>query len=103
VPGSVTAGRATFGRRAWRDADDHLAAAGRDDLLGSDDLERLATTAYLIGAEDADTTRVDDLLAAPWLGWPLRVIENAAHAPHVEQPQAFVEELERIVGALCRR
>jgi pimeloyl-ACP methyl ester carboxylesterase len=36
-------------------------------------------------------------------GWPLHVIENAAHAPHVEQPEAFVEELERIVGALHQR
>ena len=53
MPGSVTAGRAAFGRRAWRDAYDHLAAAGRDEQLGSDDLERLATTAYLVGADDA--------------------------------------------------
>jgi DNA-binding CsgD family transcriptional regulator len=53
MTGSVTAGRAAFGRRAWRDAYDQLAAAGRDDRLGSDDLERLATAAYLIGADDA--------------------------------------------------
>ncbi|HEY5879186.1 MAG TPA: hypothetical protein VIU11_09750, partial [Nakamurella sp.] len=53
MPGSVTAGREAYGRRAWRDAYDHLAAAGREDRLGSDDLERLATAAYLIGAADA--------------------------------------------------
>ena len=52
MPGLVTAGREAFGRRAWRDAYDCLAATGRDDQLESDDLERLATAAYLIGADD---------------------------------------------------
>jgi 2-hydroxymuconate-semialdehyde hydrolase len=27
------------------------------------------------------------------VGWPLEVIEHAAHAPHVEQPEAFVAAL----------
>jgi pimeloyl-ACP methyl ester carboxylesterase len=30
--------------------------------------------------------------------WPLHVIEDAAHAPHIEQPDAFCEELEAIAG-----
>jgi hypothetical protein len=26
-------------------------------------------------------------------GWPLYVVADAAHAPHVEQPEAFVKTL----------
>ncbi len=31
--------------------------------------------------------------AASRHGWPLHVIDDAAHAPHIEQPDAFVETL----------
>lgn len=31
--------------------------------------------------------------AAARLGWPLLVIDGAAHAPHIEQPEAFVAAL----------
>jgi pimeloyl-ACP methyl ester carboxylesterase len=41
-------------------------------------------------AQDAATRR----------GWPLQVIDHAAHAPHVEQPDAFVEALVAI-GAIA--
>jgi 2-hydroxymuconate-semialdehyde hydrolase len=37
--------------------------------------------------------------AAARRGWPLRVIEDAAHAPHVEQPDAFVEALTEVTAA----
>ena len=29
------------------------------------------------------------------LGWPLEVVENAGHVPHIEQPEAFVGVLDR--------
>jgi pimeloyl-ACP methyl ester carboxylesterase len=35
--------------------------------------------------------------AADRHGWPLRVVDQAAHAPHLEQPRAFVEMLTAIV------
>jgi pimeloyl-ACP methyl ester carboxylesterase len=41
--------------------------------------------------------------AATRQDWPLHVIENAAHAPHLEQPEAFVEELSAIVNASSER
>jgi pimeloyl-ACP methyl ester carboxylesterase len=31
--------------------------------------------------------------AAARHGWPLHVVEDAAHAPHIEQPQAFLTAL----------
>lgn len=45
-------GRDAFGRQRWADAYRQLSAADRDDPLGLDDLERLATAAYLIGKDD---------------------------------------------------
>ena len=34
--------------------------------------------------------------AADNLGWPLHVIDDAAHAPHIEQPERFVAALQAI-------
>jgi pimeloyl-ACP methyl ester carboxylesterase len=31
--------------------------------------------------------------------WPLHVIEGAAHAPHIEQPERFVETLAGALGS----
>jgi 2-hydroxymuconate-semialdehyde hydrolase len=31
-------------------------------------------------------------------GWPLHVIENAGHVPHIEQPDAFLTSLERALA-----
>ena len=31
--------------------------------------------------------------ASTRLGWPLHVIDGAAHAPHIEQPETFVSTL----------
>jgi hypothetical protein len=42
-------GRQLFGRRAWAGALAELSAADRDASLAPDDLERLATAAYLAG------------------------------------------------------
>lgn len=37
--------------------------------------------------------------ASQRLGWPLHVIPRAAHAPHIEQPEAFVETLLSILDS----
>jgi pimeloyl-ACP methyl ester carboxylesterase len=41
--------------------------------------------------------------AAERLGWPLHVVDGAAHAPHMEQPEAFAAELSAIVSASSER
>jgi hypothetical protein len=41
-------GRESFARRAWADAFVQLSAADRETSLGPEDLERLATAAYLV-------------------------------------------------------
>lgn len=46
-------GRESFTRRAWSDAYAHLSAADREAPLEPEDIERLATAAYLSG-EDSD-------------------------------------------------
>ncbi len=46
-------GRKAFGRRAWEEAFTHLSAADRESALEGEDLERLATAAFLLG-RDAD-------------------------------------------------
>jgi DNA-binding NarL/FixJ family response regulator len=46
-------GRRAFDRRAWADAYEHLTAGGPDE---PDDLERLATAAYLSGHDEDSTT-----------------------------------------------
>ena len=38
-------------------------------------------------------------VAAAHHGWPLHIIDQAAHAPHVERPEAFVETLTAIGAA----
>jgi hypothetical protein len=52
---NLNRGRDAFCRRAWTDAYVLLAAADRDEPLPPDDLECLATAAYLIG-KDAEST-----------------------------------------------
>jgi DNA-binding CsgD family transcriptional regulator len=46
---AVTRGRESFGRRQWKDAYARLSEADREEPLEPEDLERLATAAYLIG------------------------------------------------------
>lgn len=48
-------GRDCFDRQAWRGAYEHLTAAARDEPLGVDDLERLASAAYLAGRSSASS------------------------------------------------
>jgi hypothetical protein len=51
-------GRESFGRRAWADAFVELFAADRETPLSPEDLEWLATAAYLVGP-DADSDAVE--------------------------------------------
>jgi DNA-binding CsgD family transcriptional regulator len=44
-------GRESYRHHAWTDAHESLSAADRSDALGADDLELLATCAYMIGRE----------------------------------------------------
>jgi DNA-binding NarL/FixJ family response regulator len=52
VPDALERGRAAFAAQAWADAVERLSAADRAAPLAPDDLERLATAAYLVGRED---------------------------------------------------
>ncbi|HEX2028027.1 MAG TPA: LuxR C-terminal-related transcriptional regulator [Nitriliruptorales bacterium] len=49
----VAAGREAFERRVWSDAYEHLRDAAEDHELEPDDLDRLATAAYLTGLSEA--------------------------------------------------
>ncbi len=65
-------GRAAYERRAWRDAYESLSRADRAAPLGADDLELLATSAYMLGLDNEY----------------LSVLERAHHA-HVEAGQTL--------------
>ncbi len=80
-------GRESFGRRAWADAFDELSVADRDAPLEPEDLERLATAAYLVGRDDDSIEvwerahhellrRSDVLRAARCAGWLVFVLLN---------------------------
>jgi DNA-binding CsgD family transcriptional regulator len=47
----LESGRDSYAREAWTDAYESLSAADRSAPLGTEDLERLATAAYMIGRE----------------------------------------------------
>jgi DNA-binding CsgD family transcriptional regulator/tetratricopeptide (TPR) repeat protein len=49
---ALDGGRASFGRQAWGDAYTQLSVADEEAPLGLDDLERLATAAYLSGRDE---------------------------------------------------
>ncbi len=50
--GELERGREAYGRRAWADAHRSLLRADRAAPLGVEDLERLATSSYLIARDD---------------------------------------------------
>ena len=65
------------------------------------ELERITVpTTLLWGRHDRMVPLSVGEAAAARHGWPLRVIDHAAHAPHIEQPEAFVETLTEI-GAIA--
>ena len=49
---AVERGRLSYDRRAWVDAHEQLTSADEEDPLGPDDLERMATAAYMLGRDD---------------------------------------------------
>ncbi len=51
VPDALDRARASFGRQAWHDAYTQLKAADQERPLEPDDLERLATAAFLMGKD----------------------------------------------------
>jgi len=51
APGALTRGQAAFERKAWSDAHRELASADRETRLAPEDLDDLATAAYLVGEE----------------------------------------------------
>jgi DNA-binding CsgD family transcriptional regulator len=80
-------GRESFGQRAWADAFAELSAADREAPLEPEDLERLATAAYLAGSDDDSVEvwerahhellrRGDVLRAARCAGWLVFVLMN---------------------------
>ena len=52
VPGELERGRESYARRAWTDAYIALSDADRAAPLGAEDLELLATSAYMLGRDD---------------------------------------------------
>ena len=65
------------------------------------DLDRITVpTTLLWGRHDRMVPLSVGQAAAARHGWPLHVIDHAAHAPHIEQPEAFVEALTAIGAAV---
>lgn len=56
-------------------------------------------TTLLWGRHDRMVPLAIGEAAAERHGWPLHVIDHAAHAPHIEQPEAFVETLTAVAAA----
>ena len=48
----LSAGREAYARGDWREAREALLQADAADALGAEDLERLATAAYLVGRDE---------------------------------------------------
>jgi tetratricopeptide (TPR) repeat protein len=92
--GALALGHEFFERQAWADAYAQLAAADREEPLALEDLERLATAAYLAGRDSAcvsawtrahrESVRVGDgpraARCAFWLGFPLLLKGDVAPA-----------------------
>jgi 2-hydroxymuconate-semialdehyde hydrolase len=76
-----------------------LIAAGKR-RVRDDELRRIqAPTALLWGEQDRMTPIALAEGTSERLGWPLHVVHDAGHVPHIEQPAAFVEALEAALKA----
>jgi len=63
--------------------------------VGDDELMRIdVPTALLWGERDRMTSLSLATDTTGRLGWPLHVVDEAGHVPHIEQPLAFVEALQ---------
>jgi pimeloyl-ACP methyl ester carboxylesterase len=68
--------------------------------LSDDEIARITIpTALLWGRHDRMVPLAIGQSASTRRGWPLHVVEDAAHAPHIEQPAAFVERLTAIAAS----
>jgi pimeloyl-ACP methyl ester carboxylesterase len=64
------------------------------------DLVRIGVpTTLLWGRHDRMVPLAIAESAAKHHGWPLHIVEDAAHAPHIEQPDAFVNTVASILAA----
>jgi pimeloyl-ACP methyl ester carboxylesterase len=62
--------------------------------IPDDELRRITLpTALLWGGHDRFVYRDHAEAASDRLGWPLHVIDDAGHVPHIEQPDAFLRTL----------
>lgn len=79
----------------WRASSDRAHATRRGRLLqGLDVRQRQLDIGGLLWGRDDRMVPVHLAeMAAARLGWPLHVIDGAAHAPHIEQPEPFVAAL----------
>jgi pimeloyl-ACP methyl ester carboxylesterase len=69
--------------------------------IPDDELARIDTpTSLLWGRHDRMAPLGIGQAAAARHGWPLHIVEDAAHAPHIEQPDAFVHTLIGITGTV---
>jgi pimeloyl-ACP methyl ester carboxylesterase len=69
------------------------------------ELQRIGIPAALLwGRHDRMTGLPLAEAASARLGWPVHVVDDAAHVPHVEQPEAFVDRLaEALAGGSTAR
>lgn len=66
------------------------------------DLQRIGCpTALLWGRHDRMVPLRIAEAASTRFGWPLHVIDDAGHVPHIEQPEAFLRALSEIQPALA--
>ena len=62
--------------------------------IPDDELRRITLpTALLWGRHDRFVYRDHAEAASDRLGWPLHVVDDAGHVPHIEQPDAFLRTL----------
>ena len=63
--------------------------------IPDNDLRRIdAPVALITGRHDRFVPLALTAGASGRLGWPLRVIDDAGHVPHIERPEAFIAELQ---------
>ena len=71
--------------------------------IGIGELRRIDVPATLLwGREDRFVGVELAERASAGLGWPLHVVEDAGHVPHIERPAAFCEALGDAIGTEAR-
>ena len=72
--------------------------------IPDNDLRRIdAPVALITGRHDRFVPLALTAGASGRLGWPLRVIDDAGHVPHIERPEAFIAELQTALRATDQR